>query len=68
MGDLVELSTKDTPIKQGPADKLKPRYVRPLEVLKMVSPVAYRTTLVATRTGAARVIWHWEALQLSRLA
>ena len=45
MGDLVKLSTKDTPIEKGPAYKLKPRYVGPLEVLKVVSPVAYRITL-----------------------
>ena len=45
VGDLVKLSTKDTPIEKGPAYKLKPRYVGPLEVLKVVSPVAYRITL-----------------------
>ncbi len=44
VGDLVKLSTKDTPIEKGPAYKLKPRYVGPLEVLKVVSPVAYRIT------------------------
>ena len=45
VGDLVKLSTKDTPIEKGPAYKLKPRYVGPLEVLKVMSPVAYRITL-----------------------
>ena len=45
MGDLVKLSTKDTPIEKGLAYKLKPRYVGSLEVLKVVSPVAYRITL-----------------------
>ena len=45
VGDLVKLSTKDTPIEKGPAYKLKPRYVGPLDVLKVVSPVAYRITL-----------------------
>ena len=45
VGDLVKLSTKDTPIEKGPAYKLKPRYVGPLEVLKVASPVAYRITL-----------------------
>ncbi len=45
MGDLVKFSTKDTPIEKEPAYKLKPRYVGPLEVLKVVSPVAYRITL-----------------------
>ena len=45
VGDLIKLSTKDTPIEKGPAYKLKPRYVGPLEVLKVVSPVAYRITL-----------------------
>ncbi len=45
VGGLVKLSTKDTPIEKGPAYKLKPRYAGPLEVLKVVSPVAYRITL-----------------------
>ncbi len=44
VGDLVKLSTKDTSIEKGPAYKLKPIYVGPLEVLKVVSPVAYRIT------------------------
>ena len=41
----MKLSTKDTPIEKGSAYKSKPRYVGPLEVLKVVSPVAYCITL-----------------------
>ena len=53
VGDLIKLSTKDTPIEKGPAYKLKPRYVGPLEVLKVVSPVPYRITLPEKRMNEA---------------
>ena len=50
VGDLIKLSTKNSPIiEKGPAYKLKLRYVGPLEVLKVVSPVAYRITLPENR-------------------
>ena len=42
----MKLSTKDKPIEKGPAYKLKPRYVGSSEVLKVVSPVAYRIALL----------------------
>ncbi len=44
-GDRVMLSTKNTPIAQGPAYKLKPRFTGPFKVIDVVSPVAYRLQL-----------------------